>query len=240
MAAPAAHFAPPATCERIVTDQFSQDDIDAVYRAIAARRDVRHFVPGAIDEALFARLIKAAHQAPSVGMMQPWRFIRIRSAAVREAIVQLVDEERLATAEALGERGSEFMRLKVEGIRECGELLVAALMDRREDYVFGRRTLPEMDLASVACALQNMWLASRAEGLGMGWVSLFDPARLAALLAIPEGGKPVAVVCIGHVAQFYPMPMLEMEGWETRRKLGDMVSVDRWDFAPVKASADTP
>nr|WP_243491483.1 5,6-dimethylbenzimidazole synthase [Massilia violaceinigra] len=223
-----------------MTDQFSQDDIDAVYRAIAARRDVRHFVPGAIDEALFARLIKAAHRAPSVGMMQPWRFIRIRSAAVREAIVQLVDQERLATAEALGERGSEFMRLKVEGIRECGELLVAALMDRREDYVFGRRTLPEMDLASVACALQNMWLASRAEGLGMGWVSLFDPARLAALLGIPEGGKPVAVVCIGHVAQFYPMPMLEMEGWETRRKLGDMVSVDRWDFAPVKASADTP
>ncbi|WP_229504971.1 5,6-dimethylbenzimidazole synthase [Massilia mucilaginosa] len=223
-----------------MSDQFSQNDIDAVYRAIAARRDVRHFVPGAIGEELFARLIKAAHQAPSVGMMQPWRFIRIRSDAVREAIVALVDEERLATAEALGERGSEFMRLKVEGIRECGELLVAALMDRREEYVFGRRTLPEMDLASVACALQNMWLASRAEGVGMGWVSLFDPARLAALLSIPEGGKPVAVVCIGHVAQFYPMPMLEMEGWETRRKLADMVCVDRWDFPGLKASSDTP
>ncbi|CUI04295.1 Cobalamin biosynthesis protein BluB @ 5,6-dimethylbenzimidazole synthase, flavin destructase family [Janthinobacterium sp. CG23_2] len=212
-----------------LTDQFNQSDIDAVYRAIAARRDVRHFVPGAIDEALFARLINAAHQAPSVGLMQPWRFIRIRSAAVRQAIVNLVDEERLATAEALGERGSEFMRLKVEGIRECGELLVAALMDRREDYVFGRRTLPEMDLASVACALQNMWLASRAEGLGMGWVSLFDPARLAALLSIPQGGKPVAVVCIGHVEQFYPIPMLEMEGWEKRRKLENLVFVDGWE-----------
>ncbi|WP_368737887.1 5,6-dimethylbenzimidazole synthase [Massilia sp. CCM 8734] len=212
-----------------MTDQFSQGDIDAVYRAIAARRDVRHFVPGAIDEALFARLVNAAHQAPSVGMMQPWRFIRIRSDAVREAIVKLVDEERLATAEALGERGSEFMRLKVEGIRECGELLVAALMDRREEYVFGRRTLPEMDLASVACALQNMWLASRAEGVGMGWVSLFDPDKLAALLSIPAGGKPVAVVCIGHVAQFYPMPMLEMEGWASRRKLEDTVFVDSWD-----------
>ncbi|MFB9241137.1 5,6-dimethylbenzimidazole synthase [Massilia antarctica] len=212
-----------------MTDQFNQSDIDAVYRAIAARRDVRHFVPGAVDEALFARLINAAHQAPSVGLMQPWRFIRIRSAAVREAIVNLVDEERLATAEALGERGAEFMRLKVEGIRECGELLVAALMDRREDYVFGRRTLPEMDLASVACALQNMWLASRAEGLGMGWVSLFDPARLAALLSMPEGAKPVAVVCIGHVEQFYPIPMLEMEGWEKRRKLEDLVFVDGWE-----------
>nr|WP_229427125.1 5,6-dimethylbenzimidazole synthase [Massilia atriviolacea] len=226
-----------------MSDQFSQNDIDAVYRAIAARRDVRHFVPGAIDEALFARLIAAAHQAPSVGMMQPWRFIRIRSDAVREAIVRLVDEERLATAEALGERGTAFMRLKVEGIRECGELLVAALMDRREEYVFGRRTLPEMDLASVACALQNMWLASRAEGLGMGWVSLFDPDKLAALLSIPAGGKPVAVVCIGHVAQFYPMPMLEMEGWETRRKLDDMLFVDGWDNSHpplLKAASDTP
>ncbi|ATQ76252.1 5,6-dimethylbenzimidazole synthase [Massilia violaceinigra] len=212
-----------------MTDQFIQSEIDAVYRVIAARRDVRHFVPGAIDEALFARLVEAAHQAPSVGLMQPWRFIRIRSEAVREAIVKLVDEERLATADALGERGSEFMRLKVEGIRECGELLVVALMDRREEYVFGRRTLPEMDLASVACALQNMWLASRAEGLGMGWVSLFDPVKLAALLSIPEGGRPVAVVCLGHVAQFYPMPMLEMEGWEKRRKLEDLVFVDSWE-----------
>ncbi|NHZ78263.1 5,6-dimethylbenzimidazole synthase [Massilia sp. CCM 8695] len=233
-----------------MTDQFIQSDIDAVYRAIAARRDVRHFVPGAIDEALFARLIGAAHQAPSVGLMQPWRFIRIRSDAVREAIVKLVDDERLATADALGERGSEFMRLKVEGIRECGELLVAALMDRREDYVFGRRTLPEMDLASVACALQNMWLASRAEGLGMGWVSLFDPASLATLLSMPEGAKPVAVVCLGHVEQFYPMPMLEMEGWEKRRKLDDLVFVDRWEQKDspladgaddgIKAFPDTP
>ncbi|MDQ1919010.1 5,6-dimethylbenzimidazole synthase [Massilia pseudoviolaceinigra] len=219
-----------------MTDQFNQSDIDAVYRVIAARRDVRHFVPGAIDEALFARLVNAAHQAPSVGLMQPWRFIRIRSEAVREAIVKLVDEERLATADALGERGSEFMRLKVEGIRECGELLVVALMDRREEYVFGRRTLPEMDLASVACALQNMWLASRAEGLGMGWVSLFDPDKLAALLSIPEGGRPVAVVCIGHVAQFYPMPMLEMEGWEKRRKLEDLVFVDSWDQKDVSTA----
>jgi 5,6-dimethylbenzimidazole synthase len=242
MAPAAAHRAPPATCETSLTDQFSQNDIDAVYRAIAARRDVRHFVPGAIDEALFARLLAAAHQAPSVGLMQPWRFIRIRSDAVREAIVALVDEERLATAEALGERGAAFMRLKVEGIRDCGELLVAALMERREEYVFGRRTLPEMDLASVACALQNMWLASRAEGLGMGWVSLFDPLKLAALLAIPAGAKPVAVICIGHVAQFYPIPMLEMEGWETRRALADLVYVDGWGSpsgAPLNAGADT-
>ena len=207
---------------------FDQAAIDAVYRVIAERRDVRHFVPGAIDRDLLLRLLGAAHQAPSVGLMQPWRFIRIQDPALREQLYKLVDEERQATGAALGERNEEFMRLKVEGIRECGEVLVAALMDRREKHIFGRRTLPEMDLASVACAIQNMWLAARAEGLGMGWVSLFDPAKLAALLGIPEGGKPVAIICLGHVAGFYPKPMLELEGWAMRGKLADLVSTDRW------------
>lgn len=207
---------------------FDQAAIDAVYRVIAERRDVRHFVPGAIDEDLLLRLLAAAHQAPSVGLMQPWRFIRIQDPALREQMYKLVDEERQATGAALGERNEEFMRLKVEGIRECGEVLVAALMDQRERHIFGRRTLPEMDLASVACAIQNMWLAARAEGLGMGWVSLFDPAKLAALLGIPEGGKPVAIICLGHVAGFYPKPMLELEGWAMRGKLSDLLFTDRW------------
>jgi len=211
-----------------VQSSFDQAAIDAVYRVIAERRDVRHFVPGAIDRDLLLRLLGAAHQAPSVGLMQPWRFIRIQDPALREQLYKLVDEERQATGAALGERNEEFMRLKVEGIRECGEVLVAALMDRREKHIFGRRTLPEMDLASVACAIQNMWLAARAEGLGMGWVSLFDPAKLAALLGIPEGGKPVAIICLGHVAGFYPKPMLELEGWAMRGKLADLVSTDRW------------
>ncbi len=207
---------------------FDQAGIHAVYRVIAERRDVRHFVPGAVDEDLLMRLLGAAHQAPSVGLMQPWRFIRIQDPAIREQMVQLVEEERQATGAALGDRNEEFMRLKVEGLRECGEVLVAALMDRREKHIFGRRTLPEMDLASVACAIQNMWLAARAEGLGMGWVSLFDPVKLAALLGIPEGGKPVAIICLGHVAGFYPKPMLELEGWAMRGKLADLVYTDRW------------
>ena len=207
---------------------FNAAEIDAVYRAIAERRDVRHFVPGPVDEALLMRLLSAAHQAPSVGLMQPWRFIRIRSAALREQVHALVEEERQATAAALGERNAEFMRLTVEGIRDCGEVLVAALMDQREKHIFGRRTIPEMDLASVACAIQNMWLASRVEGLGMGWVSLFDPDKLAALLGIPAGGKPVAVICLGHVEGFYPKPMLELEGWAMRGKLEDLVATDRW------------
>jgi len=214
--------------ENTVSETFTREEIEAVYKAIALRRDVRHFIPGPVDETVLARLLTAAHQAPSVGMMQPWRFIRILRAGLRDEIVRIVEEERLRTAEALGERGREFMRLKVEGIRECGELLVVALMDRREHHVFGRRTLPEMDLASVACAIQNIWLASRAEGLGMGWVSLFDPDRLGGLLNIPSDAKPVAILCLGHVEQFYPKPMLELEGWATPRRLGDLVSEDGW------------
>jgi len=214
--------------ESKVKSSFDAAEISAVYRAIAERRDVRHFVPGPVDEALLLRLLSAAHQAPSVGLMQPWRFIRIQSAELRQQIHALVEEERQATASALGERNAEFMRLKVEGIRDCGEVLVAALMNQREKHIFGRRTIPEMDLASVACAIQNMWLASRAEGLGMGWVSLFDPDKLAALLGIPEGGKPVAVICLGHVDAFYPKPMLELEGWAMRGKLEDLVATDRW------------
>ena len=208
--------------------RFDDAQIDGVYRAIAQRRDVRHFIPGPVDEATMLRLLTAAHQAPSVGMMQPWRFIRISSPALREQICALVEAEREATADALGERGAEFMRLKVEGLRECGAVLVAALMDGRERHVFGRRTLPEMDLASVSCAIQNMWLAARAEGLGMGWVSMFDPAQLAALLGIPDGGKPVAILCLGHVAEFYPKPMLELEGWAQPGALGEFVTIDRW------------
>ncbi len=137
--------------------------------------------------------------APSVGLMQPWRFLRITDRSLREQIHRLVEEERRRTAEALGTRQDEFMRLKVQGVLECGELLVAALCEGREQHIFGRRTLPEMDLASVSCAIQNLWLAARAEGLGMGWVSLFDPLALAQLLHMPEGSLPIAVLCLGHV-----------------------------------------
>ena len=224
----------------VFTQQFTQQEIDAVYRVIAERRDVRHFVPGAVDDAIIARLLHAAHQAPSVGFMQPWRFIRIASDAVRAAIIDLVQAERIHTAEALGERGAEFMRLKVEGMRECGALFVVALADGREAHVFGRRTLPEMDLASVACAIQNMWLAARAEGLGMGWVSLFDPDQLAQLLGMPAGARPVAVICLGHVEQFYPRPMLELEGWDSRRDLAQLVAVDCWSNTGEQSPSTPP
>lgn len=207
---------------------FDEAERAAVYRAIYERRDMRHFVPGPVDPATLRRLLDAAHHAPSVGFMQPWRIVRITDATLRTQLHAAVERERLATADALGKRHDEFMKLKVEGMRECGELLVVALMDRREPHIFGRRTLPEMDLASVACAIQNMWLAARAEGLGMGWVSIFDVDEVRELLAMPAGAKPVAILCLGHVAGFYPQPMLEMERWAERRALAECVYENRW------------
>ena len=208
--------------------RYPQTEIDAVYRAIAERRDVRHFLPDPVDPALVQRLLQAAHLGPSVGFMQPWRFIRIASLELRSALHALVEQERVLTAQALGQREDEFMRLKVEGIRECGEIIVVALMPEREQHIFGRRTLPEMDLASVACAIQNMWLAARAEGLGMGWVSLFDAAQLAQLLKMPAGATPVAILCLGHVQEYYARPMLEQEGWAGRQQLDELIFSDTW------------
>lgn len=208
--------------------RYSEVERTAIYRVIAERRDMRHFLSDPVDPATLKRLLAAAHQAPSVGLMQPWRFIRITDTKIRLAMVDIVDKERERTAAALGERGEAFMRLKVEGIRNCGELLVAALADGREQHIFGRRTLPEMDLASVACAIQNLWLAARAEGLGMGWVSLFDPDELAALLAMPTGSKPVAILCLGHVTEFYPVPMLVQVGWTEEQPLQDLLFHNTW------------
>jgi 5,6-dimethylbenzimidazole synthase len=160
--------------------------------------------------------------------MQPWRFVRVTDPPLRAQIHELVEQERVKTAIALEQRQDEFLRLKVQGVLECGELLVAALCERREPHIFGRRTLPQMDLASVACAIQNLWLAARAEGLGMGWVSLFDPDALASLLRMPAGSLPVAIICLGHVEAFYPRPMLEITGWAQPRPLDELVFQNMW------------
>lgn len=213
--------------------RYSDAEIAAVYRAIEERRDMRHFLPAPIAPELLEKLLQAAHHAPSVGLMQPWRFIRITDQVLRKKIHQLVDEERIQTAQAIGEyentaRMAEFMRLKVEGILDCGELLVATLCDKREQHIFGRRTLPEMDIASVSCAIQNLWLAARAEGLGMGWVSLFDPKKLAKLLKVPADAKPIAVLCLGHVNTFYKAPMLVETGWKQAKPLADMIMENGW------------
>jgi 5,6-dimethylbenzimidazole synthase len=208
---------------------FSPAERRAIYRVIGERRDMRRFVPGAeVPEDVLARLLQAAHAAPSVGLMQPWRFIRITDSDLRRRIHTLVDEERARTADALGPRGDEFLALKVEGILECAELFVVALSDGRQAHVFGRRTLPQMDLASVSCAIQNLWLAARAEGLGMGWVSIFEPRPLADLVGMPADAEPVAILCLGPVPEFPDRPALEIDQWAFGRPLAEFVSENLW------------
>ncbi|MDB5965626.1 MAG: cob(II)yrinic acid a,c-diamide reductase [Polaromonas sp.] len=207
---------------------FTDAEREGVYRAIHERRDMRHFSGGEVADDLLHRLLSAAHHAPSVGFMQPWRFVRVRSAAVRGQVHALVEQERLLTADALGQRREEFMKLKVQGVLDAAEVLVVALADGQEQHVFGRRTLPEMNLASAACAIQNLWLAARAEGLGMGWVSLFCPLHMAALLGMPEGSRPIAVLCLGPVDGFYEEHMLQADTWASRAPLASLVFDDRW------------
>jgi 5,6-dimethylbenzimidazole synthase len=209
--------------------RFSEQDRALIYQLIKARRDMRHFTPGAsVDPLALTRMLLAAHAAPSVGLMQPWRFVRITDADLRTHIAQLVDAERLRTCEALGERGEQFLQLKVEGIKECAELLIVVLAPD-DGTVFGRRTMPkEMALCSVACAIQNLWLAARAENLGMGWVSMFEPSALASVLKLPDTAQPLAVLCLGPVPDFYETPMLEMEGWRHGRPLDELLLTNHW------------
>ena len=211
---------------------YSDAEIAALWRTLRERRDMRHFIPAEeatpLPEGLIQRLIEAARLAPSVGFMQPWRFIRVTDAGLRAQMHALVEEERLATADALPSRKEEFLGVKIEGIRECAELLIVTLMPGREKHLVGRRLLPEMDVASVGCAIQNMWLAARAEGIGLGWVSFFAPEKLAALLGLPDGAHPLGILCIGRVPAFYPRPMFEDAGWGQRLALKDVLFENAW------------
>ena len=207
---------------------FTEAERAAVYRAIYERRDMRHFAGGTVSDEVLLRLLRAAHHAPSVGFMQPWRFIRVRSRAMREGMHALIEKERVLTAQALGEREEDFMKLKVQGVLDAAEVLVVALPPGREAHVFGRRTMPEMDMASAACAIQNLWLAARAEGLGMGWVSIYDPQELAHLMEMPAGAYPLAVLCLGPVHAYYAEPMLQQEKWAQRAPLEAMLFDERW------------
>jgi len=210
---------------------YSEPEKQAVYRVIKERRDMRHFNNQPLEDGLLLRLLTVANQAPSVGLMQPWRFIRITDDALKGQIKTLVETERNITAAVLNERKNDFLKLKVEGISECAELIVVALPEGREKHVFGRRTMPDMDLASVSCAIQNMWLTARAEGIGLGWVSLFDPIALADLLKMPSDSRPIAILCIGHVEKFYDKPMLIEQNWAQAADVESFLFENSWQDA---------
>jgi len=211
-----------------MAEWFSAEECAAIYRVIHARRDIRHFSGGEVDTAALDRILQAAHAAPSVGLMQPWRFVRITDHRLRARLALLVEAEKQHAAQAMDGRKSEFMRLKVEGMRDCAEL-IAVVLAPDDGTVFGRRTMPqEMALCSTACAIENIWLAARAENLGMGWVSFFEPTVVATLLGCPQGAKPIALLCLGPVKVFYDAPMLEEEGWRKRLEITEVLAENRY------------
>lgn len=204
---------------------------DAVYRAIATRRDVRRgFVDEPLPPELIHRLLSAAHCAPSVGLMQPSRFILIRNRNVRQAVHDaFLEANEQAAAIYTGERREKYIDLKLEGILEAPQnLCVLSDAESERGHRLGRHTMPETAIYSTVCAIQNLWLAARAEGVGVGWVSILDGARLREILRIPAKIVPVAYLCLGYVDRFAIEPDLEHFGWETRMPLEEAVSYDMY------------
>jgi nicotinate-nucleotide--dimethylbenzimidazole phosphoribosyltransferase len=215
---------------------------DAVHRVIAERRDIRRFRPDDIPAEVLERVLTAAHRAPSVGLMQPWRLIVVRSLETRVAVRGLAQRERLRQAHRFDERARQFLDQKVEGIVEA-PLGVCVCCDHGdpEVEVLGRGTIPQTDVYSTACAIENLWLAARAEGLGVGWVSFYREEDLRAVLGIPGGVDPVAYLCVGWPDERPARPGLEAAGWSARMPLGDVVMEERWrepgGAAPAAAGA---
>jgi 5,6-dimethylbenzimidazole synthase len=210
---------------------FSEAERKAVYRVIAERRDVRRgFLDAPLPDDLIGRLLAAAHSAPSVGLMQPSRFIVIRDYGIREAVHQIFEAaNRRALDSYNGEQAEQYSRLKLEGILEAPQNL-CVLCDRENErgHGLGRQTMPETAVYSTVCAIQNFWLAARSEGVGVGWVSILDQAKLCKILNIPDHLTLVAYLCFGYVEGFASEPDLERFGWERRVDLKTVVCYDRY------------
>lgn len=213
-------------------DTLSEADRQGLYRVLLSRRDVRgQFLPDPIPDEVLARVLTAAHYAPSVGFMQPWSFILVRSPQVRgrikDAFAKANDE---AAAMFEGEARDTYRSLKLEGILESPvNICVTCDRDRVGPVVLGRTHIPTMDLYSTVCAVENLWLAARAEGLGLGWVSIISEPALKEILELPERVVPVAYLCLGRVSHFFAQPELATAGWRRRLPLADLVTLDRWE-----------
>jgi nicotinate-nucleotide--dimethylbenzimidazole phosphoribosyltransferase len=203
---------------------------EALHEVIAARRDVRRYRPDAVPHDVLERVLTAAHRAPSVGHSQPWRFVVVRDATIRDRAALLADRERLRQAKQLDpDAARRLLDLQLEGIREA-PLGVVVCCDRRTPPagVLGRATFPDTDLWSCACAIQNLWLAARVEGLGLGWVTLFQPEELAELVGLPEGVLTLGWLCLGWPDERPPEPGLVRAGWSRRLPVADVILYDRW------------
>lgn len=215
--------------------RLSPQDRQGLYRAILSRRDVRgQFLPDPVADDVLARVLVAAHHAPSVGFMQPWSFILVRDPAVRQRVKSAFDAANAEAATLFeDERARKYRALKLEGILDAPvNLCITCDRGRAGPVVLGRTHMPEMDLYSTVCAVQNLWLAARAEGLGLGWVSIMSPAALREILNLPEGVEAVAYLCLGKVSHFLAQPELENSGWRKRLPLDELVVSDVWGGLP--------
>ncbi|MGE0471092.1 MAG: 5,6-dimethylbenzimidazole synthase [Candidatus Nitrospira kreftii] len=216
---------------RQATGRFSGAEREAVYRAIFERRDVRrNFLPEPIPDAVMMRLLTAAHYAGSVGFMQPWDFVVIRNRTTKHAVKDLfVDANTKASARYAGAKGALYGQLKLEGIEEAPiNLCITCSRRRGGPQVLGRSTVRATDLYSTCCAVQNLWLAARAEGIGVGWVSILDHEVLKRLIGVPKTVTVLAYLCLGYVSKFEGKPDLEAAGWRRRIPVGRLIHYESW------------
>lgn len=213
-------------------DDFTQVEKDGFYKAVFTRRDVRsRFTKDPLDDDAIVRILNAAHHAPSVGFSQPWNFILIKNDATKKRIKSSFDEEIKRSSETVHEpKRSKYLSFKLEGIMDSPvNLCVTYDPSRFGPFVIGRSSIPETGIYSVCCAIQNLWLAARAEGIGVGWVSILSNDALREILELPEHIVPVAYLCLGNVTEFAEKPDLETAGWLPRLELGDVVNYEKWD-----------
>ncbi len=213
--------------------EFSEYEKDVFYDVIFSRRDVRqNFIIKKIEDNTLLRILKAAHHAPSVGFSQPWNFILIKNRAIRGRIKESFLKERLRSIELLKdeERQKKYLDLKLEGILES-DINICVTYDHKRfgPFVIGRMTIKDAGIYSVCCAIQNLWLASRVEGIGVGWVSILNNEELIKTLNLPDNVKPIAYLCLGYVDQFNDSPDLEKKNWLNRLCLKDVIFFERWD-----------
>jgi 5,6-dimethylbenzimidazole synthase len=210
---------------------FTEAEREAIRKVIRSRRDIRHFVPQPIPDEVLCRILEMAHLAPSVGFMQPWNFLLISSVEIRRQVKALFEQTNTREAARIEDPSKRdlYPRLKLEGILEA-PLNIAVTCDGRRDapFVLGRAPMPQTDLFSTCLAIQNLWLAARAEGVGVGWVSILDREKLERLLQIPPGVQLVAYLCVGYPTEFRAKPMLEEVGWKQRQPLAELVFQDQW------------
>ena len=209
---------------------FTNEEQAGVYKAIFNRRDIRSFLPDPISEDILHKILEAGHHAPSVGFMQPWSFIVVSDQEIKERLAWAADKERRALAVHYeGEKENKFLSLKVEGLKEAPyTICVTCDPTRGGSHVLGRNSIPETDILSTACAIQNMWLAACAEGLAMGWVSFYKKNDIRDILEIPPHVEPVALMSIGYTDQYPDKPILETANWEKRRSMDDLIFKDKW------------